>query len=192
MCAMRQSADHFLPDPEELEQWKQWRYEESVVKRIVKKFRSVDEWKWPFLRERENLGEGLRIAFEDFQHKTDFPMWLATHRFPPKTRLSVLDVFRDWPTSAICRAWDEFAFERPWNLEHLPFGVVFPVPRIKFLVVHDRPVQDDHGSVIEIYTTGGAVLVIQPLDDLLNDLLGDIGPSLDGGSWEESDESIGR
>ena len=110
---------------------RQFRYEEATVKAIMRKLRLPKELKWELLDLTDGPSEVRRIEMANFQHLVSFPMWLAPRPFPKSQPLGLHDVVRDYEGTPLPSAAIDADDLRPWNLSHLPFGLVFPVAGIR-------------------------------------------------------------
>jgi hypothetical protein len=157
----------FAPSQEEREQEKQERYEEAVIKRILK---HIGKWDlryklWYKQKDQSDFG---RLAFYDFQEATDFPMWLETRRMDMAKHLSLVNLLRDINQAPFLAAFREVFRVVPNRMAGCPVGLVFPVPGIKYMVLHNWPSGPaEHGDTRIAIPLDGSVLTLEKLDDLL-------------------------
>jgi hypothetical protein len=152
---------------EDSDEEKQERYEEAVIKRILK---HIGEWDLRYklwYKQKDQFDVG-RLAFCDFQEYTGFPMWLGTRRMYMAKHLSLVNLLRD-SNQPFFAAFFEVSRAAPNRMAGCPVGLVFPVPGIKYMVLHNWPSGPaEHGDTrIAIPLTNGSVLTLEKLDDLL-------------------------
>ena len=109
-----------------------------------------------------------RLAFRDFQQETNFPMWMGTRRMNLNKHLSLVDLLRNFDQTPFFKAFREVLCAVPTHAAECPVGLVFPVPHIKFMVLHNRPSDFRPGATrIAIPLDDGFTLTLEKLDDLL-------------------------
>ena len=158
------------PSREEIDLEKQQRYEEAVVKRLL---RSIGKWdlRSKLWHQQKNQFEFGRLAFCDFQEATGFPMWLGTRRMDLAGHSSLVNLFRNFDQTPIFAAYRELLRAIPKQAGGLPLGLVFPAPRIKYMVLHTRAsnLRPD-ATRITVPLDDDSVLILEKLDDLLKAL----------------------
>ncbi len=156
---------------EENQQRKQWRYEESVVKHVLKKCSMEDISRRLWRLQKDLTGFG-RAAFDDFQSATNFPIWLGCHRIPYAHKLSLPDLFRNFSRTRIWKTFLDTYHSLPPELKPIPVGLVFPAPGVKFMVLHTGQTKPRHGAtrIIKPIGQSSRPLILEKLDDLLAEM----------------------
>jgi hypothetical protein len=149
-----------------------WAYEESTVKYLMRRYGQADLGK-PLWRMKKHASGFGRLALEDYQAVTSFPMWLGARCFDRK-QLTLLHLFNKLRESPIGGGLQEVANSVPEHMAGAPFGLVFPAPGIRRMIVHNGPCDEADGAthVLRRGRIIGAMFVIEPLRQLL-DRLGD-------------------
>jgi hypothetical protein len=156
-----------LRSEEELALENQQRYEEAVVKLLLKSIGKWDLRRKLWYRQKNQFDFG-RLAFHDFQQETNFPMWLGTRRMDLNKHLSLVNLLRNFYQTPIFSAFLELQHAVPAHAAEFPVGLVFPVPHIKFMVLHNRPSDFRPGATrVVIPLDDGSTLTLEKLDDLL-------------------------
>ena len=158
------------PSREELDLEKQQRYEEAVVKRLLKR---TGRWgmRFKLWNQQKNQVDFGRLAFCDFQAETGFPMWLETRRMDLAGHSSLVNLLRNFDRTPIFDAFREIWHASPARVEGCPVGLVFPAPRIKYMVLHTWASDLRPGATrIAVPLDDDSVLALEELDDLLKAL----------------------
>jgi hypothetical protein len=93
---------------------------------------------------------------------------LETRRMDLNKHLSLVNLLRNFHQTPIFSAFLELQHAVPAHAAEFPVGLVFPVPHIKFMVLHNRPSDFRPGATrIAITLNDGSTLTIEKLDDLL-------------------------
>ncbi len=158
------------PSREEIDREKQQRYEQEVVKRILKRTGNWDMRGRLWNMQQSQVGFG-RLAFCDFQEVSGFPMWLETRRMDLAKHASLVNLLRDFDRTPIFKAFWELRCAIPKHMEGVPVGLIFPAPRIKFMALHTWTSDLRPGATrIVVPLNDDSVLVLEELDDLLKAL----------------------
>jgi hypothetical protein len=160
----------FLPGPEFYERERQCRYEEAVVKHILKRFDLMEVAKVLWKRRKKNDGFG-RLASADLQAATGFPIWLVTRWIRLTQQHSLANLILHLPSGFILESLQQAKCEASEQCPTSPFGVVFPAAGAKFMVAHNwRHTLRSGVTRIEIPIGRRRTLILEELNTLLDAL----------------------
>ena len=148
----------------------QWRYEEAVVKHILKHYKIPQLGKKLWVVEKKAWDYG-RLTLLNFYEMTGFPIWLESRRIKWKRHSGFGEFLRYFSGTPIVKAFQELLDRKRALGFDVPGGLVFQVPKIKFLVLHNYPTELPAVSTrIEMGRMGAIPLTLEPLNSLLDAL----------------------
>jgi hypothetical protein len=147
-----------------------WAYEESTTKYILRRYGLKDLGRrlWRMGKEQDGFGH---LLLAEFCMVTQFPIWLQPCPIDT-TRLTLADLLGDLRRTPMAAALVQIARNVPtWAVE-LPIGLVFPVPGVRYMVMHSWG-QDASSGGTQLLRPGrfrsrDMVWAIEPLGALLD------------------------
>jgi hypothetical protein len=150
---------------------KQWRYEEACVKYVLDYVQlpglRKELWKKHKSNDPEDFG---RLTLADFRQQTNFPVWLGSRHMTWRRQPSMKTVLRDFANTPMLHAACDVCSSNPQQSVDRPFGVVFPVPKVKFMALHTLVSDHWSGAARMVMPTKipGLTFFLERLDDLLD------------------------
>jgi hypothetical protein len=170
------------------ERTRQWRYEEACVKHILDRVKLSDLRQELWKEHKRNDGDDFgRLTLDDFQRRTGFPLWLGSRHLKWGGQLSIKSVLRDFESTPMYRAVCEVGHAIPLHFADRSFGVIFPVPKLKFMALHTLASDSWGGATRIVLPTSrhGLTFHMERLDDLLDV----VGPPE---SWQICSQELNR
>ena len=149
---------------------RQWAYDELTVKYLLRRYGVKDLRRelWRMGKKQDGFGH---LLLADFCEVTQFPIWLQSRPIDVN-RLTLADLLGDISRTPIAAALREIVQYVPtWAVE-LPLGLVFRMPGVRFMVMHnwERHPCDGGTQLLRPGRVGSQdiVWVMEPLGALLD------------------------